>query len=88
MSAFLTASQARALYDRAQRRRKSHVTPALNAALIADLDEQIIAARNYAEAMMKQGYLASADWGYKEVRRMTKLRDFYAGKRKEGDDGE
>lgn len=83
MSAYMTAAATRALYDRAMRPRPSHVTPELTATLVADLEEQIAAARDYAEAMLKQGYLASADWGYKEVERLEKLRDFYQNKRKE-----
>ncbi len=51
MPGYMTATQARALYDRAQRPRKSHVTPRLNAALAAMLTGEIRVARESGAVM-------------------------------------
>ncbi len=82
----MTAAATRALYDRAQRPRPSHVTPGLNAALAALTTEEIEAARAYAEAMIEQGAWELASRGFAEVTRLEELRSFYQGKREEGDD--
>ena len=86
MPGYMTATQARALYDRAQRRRPSRVTPGLNAALAALTTEEIEAARSYAEAMVEQGAWELASQGFAEVTRLEELRGFYQGKREEEDD--
>ena len=88
MSAFMTAPQARALYDRAQRPRPRRVTPALNAALAAMLAGEIRVARESGAVMAAQGHNGPAAYVFAEVARMGKLRGFYKGKGKEGDDGE
>ncbi len=87
MPGYMTATAARALYDRAQRPRPSHVTPALNAALAAMLAGEIRVARESAAVMAAQGHNGCAAGVFAEVARMGKLRGFYAGKSEEGDDG-
>ncbi|KKN35224.1 hypothetical protein LCGC14_0785960 [marine sediment metagenome] len=86
MPGYMTAAAARALYDRAQRPRPPHVTPRLNAALIALTTEEIEAARAYAEAMVEQGAWELASRGFAEVTRLEELRDYYRNGREEGDD--
>ena len=88
MSGYMSAAAARALYDRAQRPRPSHVTPELNAALAAMLAGEIRVARESAAVMAAQGHNGPAAFVFSEVRRMTELQGFYRGKREEGDDGE
>lgn len=83
MSPFMTAPQARALYDRAQRPRPRRIDPELNAALAALTTEEIEAARSYAEAMVEQRAFELASQGFAEVKRLEELRGFYQGKRKE-----
>ncbi len=87
MSPFMSASATRALYDRAQRRRPSRVTPRLNAALAAMLTGEIRVARASGAVMAAQGYNGPAAFVFTEMRRMTELRGFYQGRGKEGDDG-
>ncbi len=92
----MTAPQARALldcamraddlYDRAQRPRPSHVTPALNAALAAMLTGEIRVARESAAVMAAQGHNGPAAYVFTEVRRMGKLRAYYTGTREESDE--
>ena len=60
---------------------------ALNRRLAAVADNARAAAAEYGEAMIAQGHLECASWGYSEATRLEKLRDFYAGKNEEGDDG-
>ncbi len=91
MSGFLSATATRALYDRAQRPRPSHVTPRLrsrehNAALAAMLADEIRVARESGAIMAAQGHNGCAAGMFSEVARMGKLRGFYAGKSEEGDD--
>ncbi len=86
MFGYMTATQARALYDRAQWPRPSHVTQRLNAALAALTTEEIEAARSYAEAMVEQRAFELASQGFAEVKRLEELRGFYQGKSEEGDD--
>ena len=86
MPGYMTAAQARALYDRAQRPRPSHVTAELNAALSAMLGDEIRVARESGAVMAAQGYNGCAACVFTEVRRMTELRGFYQGKHEEGDD--
>ena len=86
MSPFMTAAQARALYDRAQRRRPRRVTPGLAASLSTMLTGEIRVARESGAGMAMQGHNGPAAYVFAEVRRMTELRGFYQGKRKEGDD--
>ncbi len=86
MPGFMTATAARALYDRAQRPRPSHVTPRLNAALAAMLADEIRVARENAAAMAAQGHNGPAAYVFAEVARMGKLRGFYQGTSEEGDD--
>ena len=88
MPGYMTATQARDLYDRAQRPRPSHVTPRLNAALSTMLTGEIRVARESGAVMAAQGHNGPAAFVFAEVRRMTKLRGFYQGRGKEGDDGE
>ena len=83
MPGYITAPQARALYDRAQRPRPSHVTPELNAALAAMLAGEIRVARESAAVMAAQGHNGPAAYVFAEVRRMAELRGFYQGKRDE-----
>ncbi len=87
MPGYMTAAQARALYDRAQRRRPSHVTQRLNAALGTMLTSEIRVARESGAVMAAQGHNGCAAGVFAEVRRMTELRGFYRGRGKEGDDG-
>lgn len=82
MSSFMTATQARALYDRAQRPRQRRVDHELNAALAAMLADEIRVARKSAAIMAVQGHNGSAAYVFAEVRRMTELAKFYG----EGDD--
>lgn len=86
MSPFMTAAAARVFYDRAQRPRPSHMTPRLNAALSAMLAGEIRVARESAAVMAAQGHNGPAAYVFSEVRRMTELRGFYQGERKEGND--
>ncbi len=86
MPGYMTAAAARDLYDRAQRPRPSHVTARLNAALAAMLADEIRVARESGAGMATQGHNGPAAYVFAEVRRMEKLRSFYAGKREEGDD--
>ncbi len=79
MPGFVTAAQARALYDRAQRAHPRRIDPELNARLIAGTNEQITAARSYATEMLEQRAFALAGYGFTEVARLEKLRDFYEG---------
>ncbi len=87
MPPFMTATQARALYDRAQCPRPSQVTPELNAALAAMLTGEIRVARESGAGMAAQGHNGPAAYVFSEMARMGKLREFYTGKREEGDDG-
>lgn len=64
MSAFMTAAQSRDLYRRALRPRPTHVTPELEAALIDLADQSVAAANEYAVAMIEQGQLGLATYGY------------------------
>ena len=86
MPGYMTATQARALYDRAQRPRPSRVTPRLNAALAAMLTGEIRVARESGAVMAAQGHNGPAAFVFTEMRRMTELREFYKGKSEEGDD--
>lgn len=79
----MTATAARELLHGSMRPHPSHVTPELNAALSADTDEQIEAARRYAVEALAQGHLVCASYGFTEVTRMGKLRGYYAGKERE-----
>ncbi len=88
MFGYMAAAAARALYDRAQCPRPSHVTPELNAALSVMLAGEIRVARESAAVMAAQGHNGPAAYVFAEVRRMTELRGFYQGKSEEGDDGE
>lgn len=62
---------------------------------LTDLDRRLgdgaenarAAAAEYGEAMIAQGRLICASWGYAEATRLELLRRFYAGKN-EGDDDE
>ncbi|KKN61582.1 hypothetical protein LCGC14_0520350 [marine sediment metagenome] len=83
MSGYMTATAARALYDRAQRPRPSRVTPERNAALAAMLADEIRVARASGAVMAAQGHNGPAAYVFSEVRRMTELRGFYAGERSE-----
>ncbi len=88
MPGYMTAAQARALYDRAQRPRPSHVTQRLrsrelNAALAAMLTDEIRVARESGAVMAAQGHNGPAAYVFSEVARMGKLRGFYAGTREE-----
>ncbi len=87
MPGYMTAAAARALYDRAQRPRASHVTPRLNAALAAMLAGEIRVARESGAVMAAQGHNGCAAFAFSEMARMTELRGFYQGKSEEGDDG-
>ncbi len=80
MPGYMTAAAARALYDRAQRPRPSHVTQRLNAALAAMLAGEIRVARESAAVMAVQGHNGPAAGVFAEVRRMTELREFYTGR--------
>ena len=84
MSAFMTATQSRALLHRSMQPRPSQITPELNAALIAETDEQIEVARHFATEMIEQRNYALAGYGFTEVTKMRRLSGYYAGK--EGDD--
>ncbi len=86
MPGYMTAPQARALYDRAQRPRPSHVTPRLNAALAAMLTGEIRVARESGAVMAVQGHNGPAAGVFAEAARMGKLREFYQGRDEEGDD--
>ena len=86
MPGYMTAPATRALYDRAQRPRPSHVTPELNAALAAMLADEIRVARASGAVMAAQGHNGPAAYVFSEVRRMTELREFCRGKREEGND--
>ena len=91
MFGYMTAAAARALYDRAQRRRPSHVAQRLrsrelNAALAAMLTGEIRVARESGAVMAAQGHNGPAAYVFSEVRRMTELREFCRGKREEEDD--
>ncbi len=91
MPGYMTAAQARALYDRAQRRRPSRVTQRLrsrelNAALAAMLTGEIRVARASGAVMAAQGHNGPAAYVFAEVARMEELREFYRGKREEEDD--
>ncbi len=86
MPGFMTAPQARALYDRAQRPRPSHVTPERNAALAAILADEIRVARASGAVMAAQGHNGCAAGVFAEAARMTGLREFYRGGSEEGDD--
>ncbi len=83
MSPFMSAAATRDLYDRAQRPRPSHVTPELNARLIAGTNEQITAARSYATEMLEQRAFALAGYGFTEVARLERLREYYEGKERD-----
>ena len=87
MPGFLTAAAARALYDRAQRPRPSHVTPQINTALAAMLADEIRVARESGAVMAAQGHNGCAAYVFSEVARMGKLRGFYRGRTEEPDDG-
>ncbi len=85
MPGYMTAAAARALYDRAQRPRPSHVTPRLrsrelNAALSAMLTDEIRVARASGAVMAAQGHNGPAAFVFTEMRRMTELREFYTGR--------
>ena len=88
MPGYMTAAQARALYDRAQRRRPRRVTPGLAASLSTMLTGEIRVARESAAVMAAQGHNGPAAYVFAEVARMGKLRGFYQGKSEEEDDGE
>ncbi len=83
MPGFMTAAQARALYDRAQRRRPRRVTPGLAASLSTMLTGEIRVARESGAVMAAQGHNGPAAFVFAEVRRMGKLRGFYADKSEE-----
>ena len=85
-SSFMTAAATRALYDRAQRPRPSHVTPELNAALAAMLAGEIRVARESGAVMAAQGHNGCAAGVFAEVRRMTELRGYYQGKEESDED--
>ncbi len=86
MPPFMTAAAARALYDRAQRRRPRRIGPELNAALAAMLAGEIRVARESGAVMAAQGHNGCAAGVFAEAARMGKLRGFYAGKGEEEDD--
>lgn len=54
--------------------------------LAAVADNARAAACDYGEAMIAQGCLICASYGYAEAARLEKLRRFYVGKREESDD--
>ena len=59
----------------------------LNRRLAAVADNARAAAAEYGEAMIGDGHLICASYGYAEAARLEKLRRFYGGEDKEGDDG-
>ena len=86
MPGFMTATAKRDLLRRAMLPRPSHATPELNAALIAATQEEIDAARHYAEAMLEQRNHALAGHGFVEARRLERHKAWLEGKREGGDD--